>query len=104
MANVEALNQLKLKTAPYILKETEPGHFVAKNPRNYTYVQLNENEKALFQMLDGSRTVGDILQFHYETKGTLPFKTLYNLIASLHLKQFFEDEPSEFLNELVGKD
>lgn len=104
MANVEALNQLKLKVSPHLLTETEAGHFVAKNPLHKTYLQLGGDEKALLQMLDGERTVGDILQVYYETKGSLPFKTLYNLIAALHLKHFFADEPSELLDELVGGD
>ncbi len=104
MANVEAINQLRLQIAPNNLKATDPGQYVLKNTQNKTYLQLNEEDKNLFSLFDGTRSVSDILQVCYETKGTLPFKTLYNLISALHEKKFFIIDTPELLDELGSAD
>lgn len=103
MANIEALNQLRIKIAPHELKEIDPGQYVLKNLEKKTYIHISEDERSIFQLFDGIRTVSDILEICYEKKGTLPFKTIYNLVTTLHLKDFLQCDSPEVLDEIAGK-
>ena len=78
---------------------------VLKNPHGDhgagLYIRLEPDDVSLFVLMDGTRTIQDILVKHLETNGVLAVDRLARLTAALAANGFFGDERPRFYERLT---
>ncbi len=74
---------------------TEDGltYYVLKNPRLGTYLKLGEKDHTLWGMMDGSRTVKDLVVAYFERYKAFAFGRVSALVDELHAEGFLTDKP-----------
>ena len=79
---------------------------VLKNPRGDsgggTYLRLNATDLALFELMDGRRSVQEILVEHLERSGTFALERLARLTAALRASGFFGEESPPVYEKLFA--
>lgn len=81
------------------------AYTVLKNPHGDhgagLYIRLEPDDVALFELMDGTRSIQDILVKHLEARGVLAVDRLARLTAALAANGFFGDERPRFYERLA---
>jgi putative peptide zinc metalloprotease protein len=75
------------------LAEDGTTHYVLKNPRAGTYLKLSEQDYALWGLMDGSRTVKDLVVAYFERYKAFAFGRITALVDELRAEGFLTDRP-----------
>ena len=80
---------------------------VLKNPRGDSgagrYLRLHPADMALFELMDGRRSIQEILVAHLERSGTFALERLARLTAELRANGFFGEEPPLVYEKLFAR-
>lgn len=80
---------------------------VLKNPHGDNgagrYLRLDPADVALFELMDGRRSIQDILVAHLEATGTFALERLARLSAALRANGFFGEEPPALYEKLFAR-
>ena len=80
---------------------------VLKNPRGDhgagRYLRLDPADLELYQLMDGQRSIQDILVAHLEQKGVFALDRLARLTAELRTNGFFGEEPPPVYEKLFAR-
>jgi putative peptide zinc metalloprotease protein len=76
--------ELRDRTGPY---------FVLKNPAACTYLRLSPREYWLWQRLDGTRSVQDLVVAYFLAHGTFAFALIVGLVQQLYHQRLLRDQP-----------
>jgi len=73
--------------------EARDGHVyvMVANCRDLVYYRLEETELDLLPLLDGTRTLGEIVVTQFDTSGDLDAATVIDLVRTLHSGGFLTD-------------
>ena len=66
---------------------------VIKNPATKTYYQLSDRDAFLWELMDGTRTVKDLVVAYFGQYGSFAFGRVAGLVAGLKANGFLTDEP-----------
>ncbi|MBI5290614.1 MAG: cyclic nucleotide-binding domain-containing protein [Chloroflexi bacterium] len=86
-------HELSDRTGPYV---------VLKNPRTRTYQRLSPGEHWLWQRMDGTRTVQDLVVAYFLQYHSFAFGLIAGLVAQLGFKQMLREKP-QFVFSAVGR-
>ncbi len=80
------------------IKKFEPiqgeTYFVLKNKRRISYLKLTETQAALWELMDGTRTVQELAMENFLRTHTLAIEGLLSLVDQLRLKGFLNTPPT----------
>lgn len=79
-------------SVPFVSREDRPYHILT-NPHRYTYLRLGPEEHHLWSLMDGSRTVKDLVIEHFTQFGVLAFGLIGQLVAQLKLASMLTEKP-----------
>ncbi|MCU0606109.1 MAG: cyclic nucleotide-binding domain-containing protein [Candidatus Edwardsbacteria bacterium] len=79
------------------------GYYVLKAPGAAGYVKLGENDRYLFSLLDGRRTVQQVLVEYFRRYGALAFSRVGSLVSQLSAGGFLTRRPVGFYARLLRK-
>jgi putative peptide zinc metalloprotease protein len=83
------------------------AYTVLKNPRGDDgagrYLRLDPTDVALYELMDGRRTIQEILLAHLERSGTFALERLARLTAALRANGFFGEEPPPVYEKLFQR-
>lgn len=79
------------------------GYYVLKAPGGAGYVKLGENDRFLFSLLDGRRTVQQVLVEYFRMYGALAFSRVGSLVSQLSAGGFLTRRPVGFYAKLLRK-
>jgi putative peptide zinc metalloprotease protein len=65
------------------------------NPRDLIHFELTPSEALLIPMMDGTRTVGEIVVEHLRGSGDLEIAQVVELVRALHAGRFFDERPAD---------
>lgn len=68
-------------------------YFILKNPFAKTYYRLSERDHFLWERMDGSHTVKDLVVAFFMAYGTFAFARVAGLVAGLKANRFLVDQP-----------
>ena len=66
---------------------------VIKNPATKTYYQLSDRDAFLWELMDGSRTVKDLVVAYFGQYGSFAFGRVAGLVTGLRANGFLTDKP-----------
>jgi putative peptide zinc metalloprotease protein len=95
-AQVDKATYRPRATPGVIVRElTEDGttYYVLKNPRLGTYLKLGAKDHALWGLMDGSRTVKDLVVAYFERYKAFAFGRVTALVDELRAEGFLTDKP-----------
>ena len=75
------------------LAEDSVTYYVLKNPRLGTYLRLSEQDYLLWCLMDGSRTVKDLVVAYFERYKVLAIGRVTALVDELRAASFLADKP-----------
>ena len=76
------------------LSDRNGVYFVIKNPAAGTYYRLSERDHFLWQRMDGTRTVSDLVVAFFAAYGAFAFERVTGLVAALRANRFLTDPPA----------
>ncbi|MDI6739432.1 MAG: DUF3267 domain-containing protein, partial [Candidatus Edwardsbacteria bacterium] len=79
------------------------GYFVLKAPQAAGYLKLGENDRYLFSLLDGGRTVQQALVEYFRKYGALAFSRVGSLAQQLTGGGFLTERPVNLYQRLLRK-
>ncbi len=71
----------------------EGEYYVLKNPTSKTYYRLSERDFFLWQRMDGTRTVKDLVVAYFMQFGSFAFARVISLVEGLKANLFLTDRP-----------
>ena len=75
------------------LVEDDTTYYVLKNPPLGTYLRLSDVDYALWELMDGSRTVKDLVIAYFQRYKSFAFGRVMALVDELHAGGFLTDKP-----------
>jgi putative peptide zinc metalloprotease protein len=85
------------RSAPGVVvrRLTEDGstYYVLKNPKLGTYLKVSEEDYTLWDLMDGSRSVKDLIVAHFQRHKTFAFGRVTALVDELRASGFLTDKP-----------
>ncbi len=66
---------------------------VIKNPTTKTYYQLSDRDAFLWELMDGTRTVKDLVVAYFGQYGSFAFGRVAGLVTGLRINGFLTDKP-----------
>lgn len=75
------------------LREDGASYYVLKNPATHAYLKLSESDYALWEWMDGTRSVKDLVVAYFEKYHTLAFGRVSSLVGELRAAGFLTDRP-----------
>jgi putative peptide zinc metalloprotease protein len=81
------------------LHEDGVTYYVLKNPATGIYLKLSESDYALWQWMDGSRTVKDLVVAYFQEFKTLAFGRVTSLVDELKATGFLIDKPTNIYQQ-----
>jgi putative peptide zinc metalloprotease protein len=79
--------------AAYRLEEDGIAYYVLKNPHLGTYLRLSESDYWLWELMDGARTVKDLVVAYFERYKAFAFGRVAALVDELRGEGFLIDRP-----------
>jgi putative peptide zinc metalloprotease protein len=79
--------------AAYRLEEDGTAYYVLKNPHLGTYLRLSESDYWLWELMDGARTVKDLVVAYFERYKAFAFGRVAALVDELRAEGFLIDRP-----------
>lgn len=80
-----------------------PSYVVLKHPEALTYLRLSDEEEFLWNLMDGSRNLKDLIITHFTQFGTLAFGRIGSLVSYLRLRSFLHDKPMDVLGYVLHR-
>lgn len=80
-----------------------PSYVVLKHPHALTYLRLSDEEEFIWNLMDGSRNVKDLIIAHFTKFGTLAFGRIGSLVSYLRLRSFLLDKPMDVLGDVLRR-
>lgn len=75
------------------LRDRAGAYFILKNPRARTYLRLSPREHWLWERLDGTQSVQDLVLAYFLAHGTFAFGLVVGLVQQLYTKQMLREQP-----------
>ncbi|MCA9871671.1 MAG: hypothetical protein KC487_14990, partial [Anaerolineae bacterium] len=69
-------------------------YYIIKNPAASTYYRLSEPDHFLWQRMDGTRTISDLVVAFFSAYGSFAFERVTALVAGLRANRFLTDQPA----------
>jgi len=88
VAGIERADLRRRDGSPYTMLKNPHGDNGAGR-----YLRLDPADVQLFELMDGHRTIQDVLVAHLESAGVFAIDRLARLTASLRVNGFFGEEP-----------
>ncbi len=73
---------------------------VIKNPATKTYYQLSDRDTFLWELMDGNRTVKDLVVAYFGQYGSFAFGRVAALVTGLRANGFLADQPAEVYRQV----
>ena len=73
---------------------------VIKNPTTKTYYQLSDRDTFLWELMDGTRTVKDLVVAYFGQYGSFAFGRVAALVTGLRVNTFLADQPVEVYRQV----
>ncbi len=73
---------------------------VIKNPATKTYYQLGDRDTFLWELMDGTRTVKDLVVAYFHQYGSFAFGRVAGLVTGLRANAFLADRPVEVYRQV----
>lgn len=70
-------------------------YYVIKNPEAKTYYQLSDRDYYLWELMDGTRSVKDLVVAYFHQYGAFAFGRVAGLVTGLRSSRFLADQPVE---------
>lgn len=81
------------------LQGREGEYYVIKNPATKTYYRLNDKDFFLWQQMDGSKSVKDLVVAFFTAYGSFAFPRVAALVQGLKANRFLVDQPAGVYRE-----
>ena len=78
-------------------------YFVLKNPEAKTYLQLTPEARFLWDLMDGSRSIKDLIVAYYAEYGSFALATITGLVQQLRARSFLADDPINIIALVSSK-
>ncbi|HTJ59993.1 MAG TPA: hypothetical protein VL333_02245 [Candidatus Saccharimonadales bacterium] len=98
VAGIERADLRHRDGSPYTMLKNPHGDHGAGR-----YLRLDPADVQLFELMDGQRTIQDILVAHLEGAGVFAIDRLARLTASLRVNGFFGEEPPPLYEKLFAR-
>ncbi len=85
------------------LREDGVTYYVLKNPANNAYLKLSEPDYALWVLMDGSRSVKDLIVIYFEKYHTLALGRVASLVNELKQAGFLTDKPVNVFQQVASQ-
>lgn len=82
------------------VQEAQSSYYILKNRAENAYLKLDESDYALWQLMDGSRTVKDLVVAHFLTHKTFAYGRINALVAELKANRFLVDKPVNVIQQV----
>ena len=76
---------------------------ILKNPTTQTYYRLSDRDTFLWQLMDGTKTVKDLVVAYYLEYGAFAFPRVASLVQGLKASLFLRDEPVNVYQQVQGQ-
>ena len=90
-------SQFRPQAAPGVLAShlngREGPYIILKNPATKTYIRMSERDLFLWQKMDGTRTVKDLVVAYFSEYKTFAFARISTLLEELKSNQFLTEQP-----------
>ncbi|MHB8630614.1 MAG: cyclic nucleotide-binding domain-containing protein [Candidatus Limnocylindria bacterium] len=98
LADIERADLRRRDGTPYTMLKNPHGDDGAGR-----YLRLDPADVQLYELMDGRRTIQEILVAHLETAGVFAIDRLARLTANLRINGFFGDEPPPLYEKLLAR-
>ncbi|MFQ5946124.1 MAG: hypothetical protein ACE5NC_07720, partial [Anaerolineae bacterium] len=78
-------------------------HFVLKNSAAKTYLELTPEARFLWDLMDGSRSIKDLIVAYYAKYQTFALATITGLVQQLRAQSFLADDPMNIIALVSSK-
>jgi len=82
------------------LRGRQGEYYVIKNTKTKTYYQLGERDYFVWNLLDGSRSVKDLVVEYFMNYGSFAFARIANLVLGLKANKMLTEQPVYIYNQL----
>jgi len=80
-----------------------PPYEVLKQARALSYLRLNPEEQFLWNLMDGSRAVKDLIIAHFTQFGALAFGRIGGFVSYLQQRWFLSDRPANLFSAVTRR-
>jgi len=85
------------------LSGREGEYYVLKNPDTKTYYRLSDRDHFLWQRMDGTQTVKDLVVAYFLQYGSFAFARVATLVAGLKASLFLSEQPVYVYQQVRGQ-
>ena len=78
-------------------------YIILKNPAAKTYVRMSERDYFLWERMDGSRTVKDLVVAYFSEYKIFAFARVSNLLEELKRNQFLTEQPVDLYHDIFSQ-
>ena len=84
-ANVSSFQPIQAPGIVYSQMESqrEGTHYVLNNPEAGTYLKLDAKDFYIWSLMDGTRSIKDLVVAYYSEYGSIAFELIADLVAQL---------------------
>jgi putative peptide zinc metalloprotease protein len=81
----------------------KPAYLVIKQPSVHAYLRLAQEERFLWEAMDGSRTVKDLVLAYFTQFGSLALGRIGGLVTHLRQSHFLRDKPQNVFAAILAQ-
>ena len=85
------------------LSGREGEYYILKNPASKTYYRLSERDYFLWQLMDGTQTVKDLVVAYFLQYGSFAFARVATLVQELKANLFLTEQPLHVYRQVRGQ-
>ena len=83
--------------------QREGTYYVLNNPEAGTYLKLDGKDFYIWSLMDGTRSIKDLVVAYYSEYGSIAFGLIAELVAQLRAARFLTDPPIDVYAEVRSK-
>jgi len=99
--------QYRPEAAPGVVARQLAGregqYYILKNPDTKTYYRLSERDHFLWQLMDGTQTVKDLVVAYFLQYGSFAFARIATLVEGLKANLFLKERPVYVYQQVRGQ-
>lgn len=80
--------------------EREGEYYILKNPQKGTYLKLTDKDFFIWNLMDGTQTVRDLVVIYFSKYNSFAFARIGSLVNQLRKNYFLEDQPINIYSRL----